>query len=285
MELIVVIGLSGAGRRSVMGNLEDMGCATIQNVPVRLLEPLLALESKMSPSRPRLAVEIDSRYDDFVRDFEPILDHLIHGSMPVHLIFVEADTPTLLRRFSESRRPHPFGGRCSVMEAITKERDLLLPIRAQATAIIDTSNLTLSQLRQRISSVLPHFSSVGTILRLVSFGFKNGLPVDSDVVFDARFLPNPHYVAELKPLTGKDQAVMEYLLNFDAFEAFLSKAEIWIRWSWPMIVQEGRAYHTVAIGCTGGQHRSVALVQMLAQRFQGEMPGLIVEHRELKEKA
>jgi UPF0042 nucleotide-binding protein len=279
MELILVTGLCGAGRRSVMSTLEDLGCPTIQNVPVRLLEPLLELETKMSASRPRLAVEVDSRYDAFATEFQPVLDHLLDGSMPVHLVFVEADEAALLRRFSETRRPHPFAGDGGVRQGITRERAMMVPVRDQATAIVDTSRLTLSQLRQRITELLPHLSSGGPALRL--FGFKSGIPADADMVLDARFLPNPHYVAELKPLTGKDQSVRDFLSKSDTFEAFLSKAEIWIRWCWPLIQQEGRAYFTVAIGCTGGQHRSVAIAEMLAQRLQGDIPKLRVEHREL----
>jgi UPF0042 nucleotide-binding protein len=142
--------------------------------------------------------------------------------------------------------------------------------------------LTLSQLRQRLSQALPDLPGLMTTLRLCSFGYKHGLPVDADVVLDARFLPNPFYIAELKPLTGKDPAVQDWLLANDSFQAFLDRLESWIRWSWPLLVEEARAYHTVAIGCTGGQHRSVALVELLAGRLSEDIPRLVVLHRELK---
>ncbi|MCE1229475.1 MAG: RNase adapter RapZ [Firmicutes bacterium] len=282
MELVIVTGLSGAGRRSVLGALEDAGCTAIDNVPARLLEPLLSLEAKLNPSRPRLAVGMDNRHPDFVEEFLPLVERLQDGSIPVYTVFVESDDPTLLRRFSESRRPHFLAKDGDVASAIAEERRVLAPVRAQASAILNTSHLTLSQLRRRIAELLPDLPMTGTTLRLVSFGFKHGIPADADMVLDARFLPNPHYVAELKPLTGKDQGVRDYLLKSPLFEAFLAKTEDWILWAWPPITQEGRAYFTVAIGCTGGQHRSVALVEQLAQRLRPEIPKLIVRHRELE---
>lgn len=281
MELVIVTGLSGAGRRSVLSALEDSGCTAIDNVPARLLEPLLSLEAKLNPSRPRLAVGMDNRHSDFGDEFLPLLERLQEGSIPVYTVFVEADDAVLVRRFSETRRPHFLAGDGDVRSAITAERTLLAPIRAQASAILNTSQLTLSQLRQRIADLLPDLPMAGTTLRLVSFGFKHGIPSDADMVLDARFLPNPHYIAELKPLTGKDQPVRSYLMSSELFGSFLAMTENWVHWVWPHISQEGRAYFTVAIGCTGGQHRSVALVEQLAVRFRRDIPKLIVQHREL----
>ena len=281
MELVIVTGMSGAGRRSVLSALEDSGCTAIDNVPARLLEPLLSLEAKLNPMRPRLAVGMDNRHGEFVDEFMPLLQRLQDGSIPAYTVFVEADEATLVRRFSESRRPHFLAGDGDVAAAISKEQHLLAPIRAQASAILNTSRLTLSQLRQRISELLPDLPMQGTTLRLVSFGFKFGIPTDADMVLDARFLPNPHYVAELKPLTGKDQPVREYLMNSELFSSFMAMTENWIHWTWPFVTQEGRAYFTLAIGCTGGQHRSVALVEQLAIRLRRDIPKLIVQHREL----
>lgn len=281
MELVIVTGMSGAGRRSVLSALEDAGCTAIDNVPARLLEPLLSLEAKLNPSRPRLAVGMDNRHGEFVEEFMPLLERLQDGSIPVYTVFVEADDATLVRRFSESRRPHFLAEDGDVAAAIDQERQLLAPIRGQASAILNTSRLTLSQLRQRIAELLPDLPIQGTTLRLVSFGFKYGLPSDADMVLDARFLPNPHYVAELKSLTGKDQPVREYLMKSELFSSFLAMTENWIHWAWPHLTQEGRAYFTLAIGCTGGQHRSVALVEQLAVRLRRDIPKLIVQHREI----
>lgn len=281
MELIVVTGLSGAGRHSVMGALEDSGCTALDNVPPRLLEPLLELESKLQPARDRLVVGMDSRQADFAQEFGPLLERLRTGNVPVQVVFVEAEDNALLRRYSETRRPHHLALLGSAGEGIQRERQILAPIRAMATTILDTSGLSLSELRQRISALVPQLPTRSTAVRLLSFGFKRGVPADADVVLDARFLPNPYYVEALKPLTGRDSAVREYLLEAPEFREFLERAEAWLRWSLPLVQQEGRAYHTLAIGCTGGQHRSVALVELLAHRLRRDVAALTVRHREL----
>ncbi|WLT33176.1 RNase adapter RapZ [Geothrix sp. PMB-07] len=281
MELIVVTGLSGAGRHSVLGALEDSGCTALDNVPPRLLEPLLELESKLTPGHERLVVGMDSRQADFALEFGPLVDRLRGGDVPVQIVFVEADESVLLRRYSETRRPHHLALLGTAGEGIQRERELLAPIRAMATTILDTTGLSLSELRLRIASLVPQLPTRETAVRLLSFGFKRGVPADADVVLDARFLPNPFYVEALKPLTGRDWAVQEYLLESHEFREFLEKAEAWLRWSLPLVRQEGRAYHTLAIGCTGGQHRSVALVEMLAHRLKGDVAALTIRHREL----
>jgi UPF0042 nucleotide-binding protein len=282
MELIVVTGLSGAGRHSVLSALEDSGCTALDNVPPRLLEPLIELESKLRPGRVRIAVGMDSRQEDFALDFAPLMERLQDGSVPVIVVFVEAEDQVLLRRFSETRRPHHLALLGSAEDGIRRERELLAPIRALATVIVDTSQLTLSELRQRLVALLPDLPARDTAVRLLSFGFKRGVPADVDVVLDARFLPNPYYVEALKPLTGKDELVREYLLEYPEFRELLERAESWLRWSLPLVRQEGRAYHTLAIGCTGGQHRSVALVELLAARLRSDVKALVVRHRELE---
>lgn len=282
MELIIVTGLSGAGRHSVLGALEDSGCTALDNVPARLLEPLLELEARLRPGRERLAVGMDSRQEDFVHDFEPLMARLQDGSIPVQVVFVEAEDSVLLRRYSETRRPHHLALLGTAEEGIRRERELLAPIRAQASIILDTSQLSLAELRQRLAALLPDLPARETAVRLLSFGFKRGVPPDADVVLDARFLPNPFYVEALKPLTGKDAPVKEFLLEYPEFREFLERTESWLRWSLPLVRQEGRAYHTLAIGCTGGQHRSVALVELLAQRLKADVAALVVRHRELK---
>ena len=281
MELVIVTGMSGAGRRSVLSALEDAGCTALDNVPARLLEHLLQLEAKLNPSRPRLAVGMDNRHPEFSAELPALVDRLLDSSIPVYVVFVEAEDDVLLRRFSESRRPHFLAKEGGVAEAISLERHLLATVRANASAIINTSHLTLSQLRQRISELLPDLPVEGTTLRLISFGFKYGTPVEADMVLDARFLPNPHYVVELRMLTGKDAPVRDFLLKSDTFATFLALVENWVLWAWPYISQEGRAYHNIAIGCTGGQHRSVALVEVLAQRLRRDIPKLVLVHREL----
>ena len=282
MELIVVTGLSGAGRHSVLGALEDSGCTALDNVPPRLLEPLLKLESKLQPNLARLVVGMDSRQLEFVQEFEPLLERLKRGKVRVLVVFVEAADEVLLRRYSETRRPHHLALLGTAEEGVHRERQLLAPIRALATTILDTSHLSLSELRLRIGALVPQVPTRSTAVRLLSFGFKRGVPADADVILDARFLPNPFYVEALKPLTGCDWPVQEYLLESADFREFLERAESWLRWSLPLVQQEGRAYHTLAIGCTGGQHRSVALVEMLAHRLKADVAALTIRHRELE---
>ena len=284
MKLTVVTGLSGAGRRSVLGALEDVGCTALDNVSPRLLEPLLALlelEKNLQPGIHRLVVGMDSRQAEFVSEFPALLERLSKDHPSLQVVFVEADETVLLRRFSETRRPHHLSKDGSAADGIRTERELLAPIRALATLVLDTSQLTLSDLRQRLGALVPELPGRHTAVRLLSFGFKRGVPADADVILDARFLPNPFYVEALKPLNGTDEAVRAYLLASPDFREFLDRTESWLRWSLPLVQQEGRAYHTLAIGCTGGQHRSVALVEMLAQRLQGEVGTITVRHREL----
>ncbi|MBK8726711.1 MAG: RNase adapter RapZ [Holophagaceae bacterium] len=281
MDLIVVTGLSGAGRRSVLGALEDMGCMALDNVPARLLEPLLELERKLNPGRTRLAVGMDSRHREFPEEIGPLLARLRERGLHCELLFLEASEDILLRRFSETRRPHHLAGDDGVAAGLARERVLLEPVRAEAGLVLDTSSTNLAEMRQRLRTLLPELPEGGLCLRLMSFGFKRGLPAEADVVLDARFLPNPFYVPELKPLTGQDAPVRDFLLANADFRAFLDRAEGWIRWSLPLLEQEGRAYHTVAIGCTGGQHRSVALAELLHGRLTGSVAKTSVSHREL----
>ncbi|HJW72086.1 MAG TPA: RNase adapter RapZ [Geothrix sp.] len=282
MELIIVTGLSGAGRHSVLGVLEDSGCTALDNVPPRLVEPLLELEGKLLPTRNRLVIGMDSRQPDFVEELQPLLDRLQSRFVRVQVVFVEANDEILHRRFSETRRPHHLALLGSADEGIQREREILAPIRSLATTILDTSRLSLSELRLRIAHLIPEVTSPITAVRLLSFGFKRGVPADADVVLDARFLPNPYYVDALKPLTGRDPEVQEYLLASQDFREFLERTEAWLRWSLPLVQQEGRAYHTLAIGCTGGQHRSVALVELLGQRLKQDVTALRIRHRELE---
>jgi UPF0042 nucleotide-binding protein len=281
MDLIVVTGLSGAGRRSVLGALEDMGCTALDNVPARLLEPLLDLEQKLNPDGTRLAVGMDGRHKEFPVEIGPLLARLRGRGLRCELLFLEAKEEALLRRYSESRRPHPLAGDDGVAAGLARERALLEPVRAEAGVVLDTSSLNLSEMRQRLRALLHDLPEGGLCLRFLSFGFKRGLPAEADVVLDARFLPNPYYVPELRPLTGRDAPVRDFLLADADFRAFLDRAEGWIRWSLPLLEQEGRAYHTVAIGCTGGQHRSVALAELLHERLSGSVAKATVAHREL----
>jgi UPF0042 nucleotide-binding protein len=198
------------------------------------------------------------------------------------VLFLECDDDVLIRRYSETRRPHRYAEGGNVAEGIAMERVLLQLVKEQATMVIDTSGLTLYQLKQLIGEVLPKCRSVGTLLKIISFGYKHGLPPEADMVFDARFLPNPFYIPELRQLTGQDAEILEYLKQFKQFDEFLDRLEDWIAWSWPHVLEETKAYHCVAVGCTGGRHRSVALAENLAGKLAGRIENIVVQHRDLQ---
>lgn len=282
MDLVIVTGLSGAGRHSVLEALEDRGFTALDNLPVRMLEPLIELESRLHPDA-SLAVGMDSRHEDFAAEFEPLVEQLQGRSQAIQVLFLEASDDVLLRRYSETRRVHHLAARhgLSLPEAIQRERVLLAPIRELASAILDTSRLSLGELRQRLGEAMQLEGGTGSQLRLLSFGFKYGVPGDVDMVLDARFLANPYYVPGLREQTGREAGVRDYVLNQPDAQRFLDQAEAWMRWTLPLIAQEGRAYYTLAIGCTGGKHRSVTLIEALAQRLKDAAPGLRVQHREL----
>jgi len=281
MELIIVTGLSGAGRRSVLGVLEDSNFVALDNVPFQLLGSLLELENKANMSSGRLAVGMDSRHIEFPKQLSPMLEQLHDTGVKPFILYLECEDEILIRRYSETRRPHRYAGGGTIAEGIAKERELLQPVKEKASVVLDTSRLTLYQLRQRITEILPRCRSAQTHLNIVSFGFKHGLPVEADMVFDARFLPNPYYVPELRPLTGLDTEILAFLCSFKQFGEFLDRMEDWLKWSWPFILEESKAYHTVAIGCTGGQHRSVALAEKLAERMRDKVESTNVRHREI----
>lgn len=282
MDLVIVTGLSGAGRHSVLEALEDRGFTALDNLPIRMLDPLIELEGRLHPDA-SLAVGIDSRHEDFASEFEPLVERLQGRSQPIQVLFLEASDEVLLRRYSETRRVHHLASRLGLdlPEAIKRERQMLAPLRELASAVLDTSGLSLGELRTRLGQVLGLEGGTSSHLRLLSFGFKYGVPADADVVLDARFLPNPYYVPGLRELTGRDPAVRDYVFSQADAGSFLDKAEGWMRWALPLVAQEGRAYYTLAIGCTGGKHRSVALIEALAEKLRDTAPGLRVQHREI----
>ena len=284
MDLVIVTGLSGAGRHSVLMALEDRGFTALDNLPVRMLDPLIELEGRLHPGA-SLAVGMDSRHEDFASEFEPLVQRLQDRSQAIQVIFLEASTEVLLRRYSETRRVHHLASRhgLSLPDAVQRERVLLAPIRELASAVLDTSGLSLGELRTRLGQLLGLDGGTGSHLRLLSFGFKFGVPADADVILDARFLPNPYYVPGLRELTGRDVPVRDYVLGQADAKTFVERAEGWMRWALPLVAREGRAYYTLAIGCTGGKHRSVALIEALAEKLKDAAPGLRVQHREVGE--
>lgn len=284
MKLIVISGLSGAGKSVAMHALEDLAYYCIDNLPIALLPALIEeLNQSGHPAHEQVAVAIDARNPaSSLQDFPEVIRDLRDHGIIDHLVFLEADENSLIKRFSETRRKHPLSADdISLAEAIKREKTLLNGIRQGADIRIDTSQTNLHQLRELILHRV-HERPVKTVSLLIqSFGFKHGVPQDADMVFDARCLPNPYWVPELRALSGLDQEVVKYLeaepVASEMVESVRKFLEAWI----PRFESEDRSYLTVAIGCTGGRHRSVFVAEELARYFKEERDAVLVRHREI----
>jgi UPF0042 nucleotide-binding protein len=277
MQVILVSGLSGSGKSVAIAVLEDAGYYCIDNLPIALLN--MVVEHLRQTGRDQVAISVDARSGQDFSQFPAIVQTLKDHGMDVRVIFLEAKTLTLVKRFSETRRRHPLSSDVvSLPEAIEQERSLLADIAPLAHRI-DTSDLASSALRLWIKDLVLQDRSRITLL-FQSFGFKHGIPLDADLVFDIRCLPNPHYVAELKPLTGKDQAVKEFIEASPNAMALLADIRSFVENWLPCYIRDHRAYLTVAVGCTGGQHRSVYFAESLAAAFR-DREQVLVRHREL----
>jgi len=282
-RFIVVTGLSGAGKSQAIRALEDLGYFCVDNLPTQLIPTLANLSKRGSADLPKVALVVDVREGSFLRDFPRGWKRLkaTAGLDPL-LVFLEASHDTLVRRFSETRRPHPLAHGRSVVEALRAERRQMQKIRELADDIVDTTHLTVHQLRERFLGFSEARSTRQKLLvTLLSFGFKHGLPADADLVFDVRFLPNPHFVDRLRPLTGRDPRVVRFMRRHAATREFIDRLTTFLTFALPQYVQEGKSYLTVAIGCTGGQHRSVMVAEALKKSLAGaKNVQLRVKHRD-----
>jgi UPF0042 nucleotide-binding protein len=283
-RFVVLTGLSGSGKSQAIRALEDLGYFCVDNLPVMLLPMLAELTLRAGSEIARAAVVVDVREGKLLNEFPGIYKKMkaIRGLNPV-LIFLEAAEPTLVRRFSETRRPHPLAPDRSALEGIREERKAMKAIRDLADHIVDTSEMTVHELRHAFTGVAsgraPGSQLVVTVL---SFGFKHGIPVDSDLLFDVRFLPNPHFVPALRAHTGRDAQVVKFLGRAKATHEFLDHTLNLLKFLVPQYVNEGKSYLTVGIGCTGGRHRSVAMAEALKKGLSG-LPGVRVRvrHRDI----
>jgi UPF0042 nucleotide-binding protein len=277
MQIVLVSGLSGSGKSIAIAVLEDIGYYCVDNLPLALLPTLI--EYLAREGQTRVAIAIDARSGASLAQLPQIVDDLRGEGADLRVIFLEAKTLTLVKRFSETRRRHPLSSdTVSLQEAIQLERERLVDVAPLAHRI-DTSDLSASALRLWIKDLTGQDRSRITLL-FQSFGFKHGIPLDADLVFDVRCLPNPHYVAELRPLTGRDQPVKDYLEASPNAMALLADIRSFVENWLPCFIRDHRAYLTVAIGCTGGQHRSVYFAESLAAAFR-EREQVLVRHREL----
>ncbi|HLU18848.1 MAG TPA: RNase adapter RapZ [Pusillimonas sp.] len=281
LKIVLITGISGSGKSVALRLLEDSGYLCVDNLPVRFLHDFIA--STREDGLERVAVAIDVRSPGELEDLPAVITALRASGTEFRVIFLDANDHTLLQRYSESRRRHPLTDRLSkdnkspsLQECINTERELLAPLREQEH-VIDTSDLTPGQLRAWMRDLVQADRS-SVVLTFESFAYKRGVPGDADLVFDVRCLPNPHYDRELRPLTGRDEAVAKWLSQFGSVETMIDDIAGFIRRWLPLYMQDTRNYLTVAIGCTGGQHRSVYVTEQLAQRFADHSP-LLIRHR------
>jgi UPF0042 nucleotide-binding protein len=282
-RFVILTGLSGSGKTHAIRALEDLGYFCIDNLPSLLIPTMADLTTRDDAGLDKVAIVVDVRERGFLQQFPRVYRklHATPGVKPT-LIFLEASHTALVRRFSETRRPHPLAKDRSVSEGITEEREKMNAIRSMADLILDTSNLTVHELRDIFMRMSRDAAArADMVVNLVSFGYKNGVPVDADLVFDVRFLPNPHFVERLKRLTGRDQAVVRYMRRHAATTDFIDRLTSFLKFVLPQYVQEGKSYLTVAIGCTGGQHRSVMVAEALKRSLAGvKRVRLRVKHRD-----
>lgn len=283
MRLVVVTGMSGSGKRTAMKMLEDVGYYCVDNLPVRLIDKFVELVSQKNTELTKVAMGLDARADEPFEEVVKLLKTIRDGSIHLEILFLETSDQTLLRRYKESRRVHPLapeGGR--VEEGIEREREILEGIKGISDYIIDTSNLLTRELKEEIDRIFVEDRAYNNLMvNIMSFGFKNGIPQDADLVFDVRFLPNPFYVENLKNLTGLDAPVQDYVMGYKESEEFLSMLESMLRFLIPNYIKEGKYQLVVAIGCTGGHHRSVTLAEHLFKRLEKGDYGITLSHRDV----
>ncbi len=265
-EVVVITGMSGAGRSTVAHAMEDLGWYVVDNLPPSLLANLCEMASKTATS---IAVVIDVRGRQFFDDLSRALAELAENSIPHRVLFVDAADDVLVRRFESTRRPHPLQGSGRIVDGISKERDRLQEVRSVADIVLDSSSLNIHQLEKKVSDLFENGDGADLRVNILSFGYKYGIPVDADLVTDCRFIANPHWIAELRPLTGLDQPVKEAVLDTPNVQEFLDRYILLFNTMATGFIQEGRKYLTLAIGCTGGKHRSVAVAHELARRLNG----------------
>jgi UPF0042 nucleotide-binding protein len=280
-EFVVITGLSGAGRSQAADHLEDLGWFVIDNLPPALIPKVVDLATTPDSEYPRLALVVGAgTYHD---ELMPALAELRRSDARVRMLFLDAATDVLVRRYESSRRRHPLADGRSLAEAIEHERTILEPVKAEADVVVDTTDLNVHQLRSRVVELFagddPDSAMQTTVM---SFGFKHGLPLDVDMVLDCRFLPNPHWVEDLRPLTGLDEPVRKYVMEQSDTKAFLKNLERLLDRLLPAYVKEGKSYLTIAFGCTGGRHRSVAIAEAIAAHLKKRGLAPSVTHRDVE---
>jgi UPF0042 nucleotide-binding protein len=282
LDVTIITGMSGAGRSEAANVLEDLGFFVIDNLPPMLIGKVAEL-ARGSERPTRYALVVDVRSGDFLDDLATARTELQRQGASTRVLFLEASDDVLVRRYEASRRRHPLSESDRVVEGIARERALVDTLKGEADVIVDTSNLNVHELRDRLHELFgEHDVSGGLQVNVVSFGYKHGLPLDVDLVFDCRFLPNPHWVDELRPHTGRDPQVIEYVMQQPGTREFLEQLDRLLELTLPGYEEEGKAYLSIGVGCTGGRHRSVVVADQLASMLQRHGFRVSVHHRDVE---
>ena len=279
-QLVILTGLSGSGKSTVLKTFEDLGFYCVDNMPVELIPAFAELHTESGEEFRRAALLVDAREGAQLERLPAIYKRLRRES-PVSLLFIDASDDALLRRYSETRRPHPLGQDQSVREGLRRERAMMEPIRRLADVVIDTTKFNVHELRQFIRERFKNPERSPLLISLVSFGYRYGVPTDADLVFDVRFLPNPHFVPSLRKYSGKDPKIVRYLRKFPQTAEFLKRMKSLLTYLIPHYIREGKSYLTIAFGCTGGRHRSVMFAEALQKNLASRGFPAKVVHRDV----
>lgn len=279
-RVVIVTGLSGSGKSTATKVFEDLGWFCVDNLPPVLLPRIVDLVSEARGGGARIALGADVRGKEFLPDLARVIAELREGRHGIQFLFLDAADDVLVRRFSETRRKHPLAARGGTKDAIRRERELLQPLREMADKVLDTSAYNVHQLREALLHRFRSEAEGKLQVSVLSFGYKHGIPAEADMVVDVRFLPNPYFVPELKHLTGLDRRVSDYVVKTPAARTFIRKMTSFLQFLLPLYRKEGKAYFTLGVGCTGGQHRSVAIAEAIARRLSAD-DGAVVVHRDV----
>lgn len=287
MRFVIVTGMSGAGKSTAMKMMEDIGFFCIDNLPIQLVDKLVEFYEKFESNIDKVAVGIDIRDIEGLEHIESTLTSLTEKKVLYDILFLDAENEVLIKRYKETRRNHPLAGRERIESGIVLEREKLEFLKEKATYIIDTSQLLTRELKMELEKIFVQNQDYKNLfVTILSFGFKYGIPSDSDIVMDVRFLPNPYYVDGLRAKTGNDKEIQDYVLQFVDAQVFLDKLEDLVKFLIPHYIEEGKNQLVISIGCTGGKHRSVTLANELYKRLQSEKDyGLKIEHRDIAKDA